>query len=109
MQMADSRGWTERTLERRYDARLVVRQFSTIEACADAFATEVRTVHRWLEEGLSVAHADELACRLGVTPVDVWPSWFDDALSDTPDDLLNPEADHRVNRRQIAGQEEMFA
>jgi hypothetical protein len=43
----------------------------------------VRTVHRWLEGGIGVGLADELAKALGVHPNDVWPTWFDDALFDT--------------------------
>lgn len=96
----DTRGWTDRTLARRYDAGLVVRQFTSIEACADAFAVDERQVYRWLIEGLSVNHADLVAGQLGVHPVDVWPSWFEDALTDTEE----LDGDCRVDRHQLEGQ-----
>lgn len=37
---------------------------------------------RLRQEGLSAAMADEIACRLGCHPVEIWPEWFDVALSD---------------------------
>lgn len=96
----DTRQWTERTLCRRYDAHVVVAKFSTVEACADAFDTEVRTVFRWLADGLSVESADEVATKMGVEPNDVWPTWFEDALYDT-EPLTD---DGRRDRSECEGQ-----
>jgi hypothetical protein len=42
-----------------------------------------RQVHRWRSEGLTLAQADTLACRLGLHPVEVWPVEYG-AAGDAP-------------------------
>ena len=37
----------------------------------------VRQVHRWRHDGLTSRAADEAACRAGLHPALVWPSWHD--------------------------------
>ncbi len=37
------------------------------------------TVNGWRHNGLSTMAADKLAVSLGLNPVDLWPSWYDDA------------------------------
>ena len=40
------------------------------------------SIARWRRDGLAPEAADVLAVKLGMHPVDIWPSWFDDAEDD---------------------------
>ena len=42
-----------------------------------------RQLSRYLEQGLPEARADELACRLGLVTVNVWPEMIEHAIEDT--------------------------
>lgn len=35
-----------------------------------------RTIHRWKTNGIPLHSADQLACRLGYHPANIWPDWF---------------------------------
>jgi len=42
------------------------------------------TVAIYRRQGMSSAQADRAAVRLGLNPVDLWPSWYDDAALEPP-------------------------
>lgn len=37
----------------------------------------LRTIQRWRVTGIPRNSADQLACRLGLHPANIWPTWFD--------------------------------
>ena len=37
----------------------------------------LRTIQRWKTSGIPRYSADRLACRLGLHPGSIWPSWWD--------------------------------
>lgn len=37
----------------------------------------LRTIQRWKTTGIPLHSADRLACRLGLHPATIWPTWFD--------------------------------
>ena len=43
-----------------------------------------RTVYRYVRDGMTTAQADCVAVALGLNPVDLWPSWYDDAALEPP-------------------------
>lgn len=51
-------------------------------ALAALLAVTDRTIRRWLVGGLTEQQADRLAVQVAHRhPVQLWPSWFDDALA----------------------------
>jgi lambda repressor-like predicted transcriptional regulator len=36
----------------------------------------VRTIQRWNTTGIPLHSADQLACRLGLHPANIWPTWY---------------------------------
>ncbi len=46
------------------------------------FHWSYRTRRKYTEEGLTVLQADLFATRAGVHPSLLWPTWFDDALTE---------------------------
>lgn len=52
------------------------------------FGVTRRTVHRWRHHGLTTVAADEAACRVGLHPVLVWPTWCPAVTPDGDDDGL---------------------
>lgn len=45
---------------------------------ARAAGVNASAVTRWKERGLSLAQADDIAVRLGLHPMEVWPDFYDD-------------------------------
>lgn len=70
------------------DSRGIVRTVGLKTVCRVLGIPE-RQAYRWRQQGLTVDQADELACRLGVHPNRLWPSWFDDGLSPMDDLFVN--------------------
>jgi len=66
----------------RYPAAPLIAMFDDIPTAAHVMATTERTIHRWVTGGLSPVTADQAAVRVGLHPVDLWPTWFDDALAE---------------------------
>lgn len=61
----------------RFDAKPLVGLFGgSIAACAAFYGVEARSVHRWVEFGLSAKQADHLAVRAGVHPGSLWEDWW---------------------------------
>lgn len=44
-------------------------------AVAEVLGVTARTVWRWRQTGLMHSTADEVATRLGLHPLEVWPDW----------------------------------
>jgi hypothetical protein len=51
---------------------------NVVSVC-EALGLTVAQLRHHRENGMSTLTADELAVRAGVNPVDLWPSWYDDA------------------------------
>lgn len=63
--------------ENRYDVSGLIAGFDTIHDAADAFEVDERTIHRWINDGVSWWRADEICGRLQIHPGSVWPEWWD--------------------------------
>ena len=78
------------TDETRYDVKLLVRNFEGgLPVAAQVFGVEVRTLHRWCNEGVNWIRADEIATACGRNAAEVWgDQWLDAvdlaAVPDTP-------------------------
>ena len=52
---------------------------------ADLTGINRRTIQRWPERGLRPFDADQVACALGMHPIEIWPTewadWLEDALA----------------------------
>lgn len=53
-------------------------QADTVLALAMFTGFTARTVHRWIHNGISDAHADEAAIALGLHPMNIWPDYCDE-------------------------------
>jgi lambda repressor-like predicted transcriptional regulator len=60
----------------RFSLDPVLRRFGTVGEAADHLGVSVRSLYRWMKDGLSWQRADEVAVRLGVHPANIWPDWF---------------------------------
>lgn len=47
----------------------------TIARAAALLDVDRTQAYRWRRYGLTVDQADELACRVGLHPANVWPDW----------------------------------
>lgn len=70
--------------EGRYSLVAVAAGYEDRTVLAELIGVSPRTVLRYLADGLSWAQADTVACRLGVHPSALWPTWLDDV---EPDDI----------------------
>lgn len=52
---------------------------------AETFSVRRATIVRWRNQGVKLnwMMADELACRVGFHPAEIWPNWYDEALKET--------------------------
>lgn len=46
---------------------------------AEALGVHKRTLRRWMNDGVPIPRADELACQLGLHPLIVWPDLWEAA------------------------------
>jgi hypothetical protein len=57
----------------------------SVGTIADAIGFARGTIHSWRRRsGIPLYSADQVACRLGMHPVDLWPDWY--SISDGPSD-----------------------
>jgi len=49
----------------------------TWEELAGVLGVNIRSLFRWAKDGVPERSADEMACRMGLHPLLVWPDWFD--------------------------------
>lgn len=69
-----------------FDGLRLVQMFADVETVAHVMGTTVRSVHRWVEHGLSWSKADRLAVKAGFHPAELWGDvWWDAALAPEPD------------------------
>lgn len=45
-----------------------------IKTTARALGIDPAQLHRWRRYGLTIDQADEMACRLGLHPIEIWPT-----------------------------------
>jgi excisionase family DNA binding protein len=50
--------------------------FGTVTEAAGVLGISVRTLYRWMRDGISAEKADRAAVRIGLHPANLWPEWF---------------------------------
>jgi hypothetical protein len=46
-----------------------------VTVLAEIASVSRRTIHRWMKAGVPDKWADEIACALGMHPLEIWPEW----------------------------------